>query len=82
MNIEQKRSWQCRMDQVLLDRKAETVHHYCGNQQRHEEVEVLIEGAAALRCYKNALIEPRIGEGYQWFSVLYGQAYVARWYYI
>jgi hypothetical protein len=64
MNIEQKWSGQCRMDQVLHDRKAETVHHHRGNQQRHEEVEVLIEQAATLRCYNNPLIESQMGQGY------------------
>ena len=62
MNIEQKWSWQCRMDQVRPDGKAETVRHNYGNQQRHEEIEVLIEQNAGLRFYNNPLIELRIGQ--------------------
>jgi hypothetical protein len=53
------------MNQMLVHREAEAIHHHWRNQQRHEEVEILVEQTATLRCYGGGLKKPRIGSGYR-----------------
>ncbi len=45
--------------------EAEAVDHHCGDQERHEEVEILVEQAATFCCYGGGLKKRRIGSGYR-----------------
>jgi hypothetical protein len=47
MDPENPRARQIGMDEVLVDRMAEAVDHDGGDQQRHDEVEILVPGNGA-----------------------------------
>ena len=53
------------MNQPGTHGEAESVRHHCGNQERHEEIEILIEEAAPLRGGGGGLEKIRIGRGYR-----------------
>ena len=68
------------MEKILVYREMEAIDDDRGDQQRHEEVEILIEQTATFRCYGDPLMKPRIGRGYRDFSSYAASA--ARYYYI
>src|SRR5215471_7865548 len=47
VNIENEWTWNRGMDQIPINRVAESVHHHDNDQQRHEEVEISVEDAAS-----------------------------------
>src|ERR1700733_794774 len=57
MNPKKERPWKGRMEEVLVDTLAESPHHDRGEEQRHGEVEGLVDEAIAagdlqlLACY-------------------------------
>ena len=66
VEIQNRRSRNGWVNQVGADGEAEAVHHHCGDQERHEEVEISIEQTAAtFRCCGGGLKKPRIGSGYR-----------------
>jgi hypothetical protein len=50
---------------MLVHGEAEAVYHHSGDQERHEEVEILVEQTAAFRCDGGRLKKARIGSGYR-----------------
>jgi len=48
MKIKQRRSGHERVNQILFDREAEAVHNDHGDQQGHEEIEILVQYACSV----------------------------------
>ena len=61
MDVQDGGRWDGRMNQSFAHGEAEAVHNHCGNQERHEEVEILIEQTATFRGEGARLKKARIG---------------------
>jgi hypothetical protein len=70
------------VNQPVAHCEAEAVHNDCRNQERHEEVEILVEETATFRCYGSGLKKRRIGSGYRCFSRAARRVFATEWYYI